>query len=411
MTGNKQEHRYPKSLIPGKRSIAPFLGLLAILTAGTVLNGGMFLSPYNQLNVLGRNAIIALPAVGMTLVILTGGIDLSVGSFVSLGSVLTAMLLMGRGWNRASIFMTAVAALIGGAALFSVVRNAGRRKSKRRTGSAAGAAVLGAAGLFLLLSLPVANGFSAAAVLICVPLAGLAMGALSGFFIAKRKIQPFVVTLAMMSAVLGLSKTVAGSGGRIHPVYYESADGLSAAAPAAFAWLNSRISVFGTDIVPVTALFFLLAVLAVHLLLTRYRFGRYIYAIGGNEEAARLSGVAVGRIKITVYAFSGWISALAGVLYCSAYAQGKPDAGATWELDAIAAVVIGGTSLSGGKGSVRGTLVGVLILGYLGNILNLQEVPGEVQDILKGVIILAAVLLQQGGLLRFLRNRRREKGE
>ena len=138
-------------------------------------------------------------------------------------------------------------------------------------------------------------------------------------------------------------------------------------------------------------------------MLTRLRFGRYIYAIGGNEETSRLSGIAVDRVKIVTYALSGGLAALAGVLYCSAYTQGKADAGITWELDAIAAVVIGGTSLMGGRGSVIGTMVGVLILGYLGNILNLQEVSSEVQDILKGVIIVGAVLLQEGTVMRWFR--------
>jgi len=401
-------------LTAGRINAAPFLGLLAIFAAGAALNGNMFLSLYNQLNVLGRNSIIALPAVGMTLVILTGGIDLSVGSMVSLGSVITAMLLMERGWSRSGFLMLPFLALITGSAVFGLTR---RITSANHLGKLhlplsflTGAAAAAAAGLIMVPL--IRSGFSVPAVLLCVPLAGLGLGAFSGFFIAKKNIQPFVVTLAMMSAVLGLSKTVAGSGGRIHPIYYDAAGTAGAVAPAGFAWLNSKIAFFGTELVPVTALFFLAAVIAVHLLLTRFRFGRYVYAIGGNEEAARLSGVKVDRIKIAVYAFSGWISALAGVLYCSAYAQGKPDAGANWELDAIAAVVIGGTSLSGGKGSVRSTLIGVLILGYLGNILNLQEVPGEVQDILKGVIILIAVLLQKGGIVQSVKKYiHRRKGE
>lgn len=406
MNDNTSAPPLRRTLQAGPVKLAPFLGLLAIFAAGAVLNGTMFLSLYNQVNVLGRNAIIALPAVGMTLVILTGGIDLSVGSMVSLGSVLTAMLLMGRGWTGASMFMVPLLVIMAGYAAYRSVRrpvSTPSLQNRKRLPAISAAAAAAAAAVLLLLPLT-KNGFSTLAVLLCVPVAGLALGAFSGYCIAKQKIQPFVVTLALMSAVLGLSKTIAGAGGRIHAVYYESAGTGNAVAPGQFAWLNGRISLFGADLIPVTALFFLASVVAVHILLTRFRFGRYVYAIGGNEDAARLSGVHVNRIKIAVYAFSGWISALAGVLYCSAYAQGKPDAGATWELDAIAAVVIGGTSLSGGKGSVKGTLIGVLILGYLSNMLNLQEVPGEVQDILKGVIILSAVLLQQGGLLRWVRN-------
>ena len=141
-----------------------------------------------------------------------------------------------------------------------------------------------------------------------------------------------------------------------------------------------------------------MAAIVVHIILTRLRIGRHIYAVGGNEETARLSGIKTDHVKILVYGISGFLSALAGVLYCSAYTQGKSDAGLTWELDAIAAVVIGGTSLMGGKGSVIGTVVGVLIIGYLSNILNLMEVPSEIQDVMKGVIIVGAVLLQEGSL-------------
>ena len=125
-------------------------------------------------------------------------------------------------------------------------------------------------------------------------------------------------------------------------------------------------------------------------------FGRYVYAIGGNEQAARLAGIHVDQVKIAVYAFSGFLSALAGVLYTAQYRQGKPDAGTGAELDAIAAVVIGGTNLMGGRGTMLGTLVGVLIFGFLGNILLLRTIDSNTQLVLKGLIILAAVLLQEG---------------
>jgi simple sugar transport system permease protein len=127
-------------------------------------------------------------------------------------------------------------------------------------------------------------------------------------------------------------------------------------------------------------------------------FGRYIYAIGGNEQAARLAGIQVDQLKIAVYAISGMLASTAGVLYTAQYRQGKPDAGAGAELDAIAAVVIGGTNLMGGRGSMVGTLVGVLIFGFLGNILQLRNIDSNTQLVLKGGIILAAVLLQEGQL-------------
>jgi simple sugar transport system permease protein len=230
---------------------------------------------------------------------------------------------------------------------------------------------------------------------------------LNGTIIAKGRIQPFIVTLGMMSGAVGLAKIIAGKGGQIHPIYYDvtgySAEGTIHTAPASFDLLSSKLSILGIDLFPVTTLFFFVAAILTWIVLMRLKVGRHIFAVGGNEETARLSGIITDRIKIFVYAVSGFLSALAGVLYCSAYTQGKSDAGLTWELDAIAAVVIGGTSLMGGRGSVSGTVVGVLIIGYLSNILNLMEVSSEIQDILKGVIIVGAVLVQEGTVMRWMR--------
>ena len=149
-------------------------------------------------------------------------------------------------------------------------------------------------------------------------------------------------------------------------------------------------------ILPIQGVFFLLLVIIFGFVLKYTSFGRYVYAIGGNEQAARVAGIRVDAVKITVYALSGALSALAGILYAVQYRQGKPEAGAGAELDAIAAVVIGGTSLVGGKGSMLGTLVGVLIFGFLGNILVLKNIDSSLQLVLKGLIILGAVLLQEG---------------
>ena len=228
----------------------------------------------------------------------------------------------------------------------------------------------------------------------------------TGVIIAKGRIQAFIVTLGMMSGAVGLAKFIAGKGGQIHPVYYDAAgytaEGTTHTAPVSFDLLSSKISVFGVNFFSATAVFFFIAAIIAWVILMRLRVGRHIYAVGGNEETARLSGIKTDRVKIFVYAVSGFLSALAGVLYCSSYTQGKSDAGLTWELDAIAAVVIGGTSLMGGKGTVSGTVVGVLIIGYLANILNLMEVSSEIQDILKGLIIVGAVLIQEGTVLRWI---------
>ena len=151
-------------------------------------------------------------------------------------------------------------------------------------------------------------------------------------------------------------------------------------------------------VLPVPGLFFLAALALFIGLLRLTTFGRYVYAIGGNEEATRLSGIQVGRVKVAVYAASGMLASLAGVLYVAQYRQGKPDAGAGLELDAIAAVAIGGTSLMGGKGSLAGTFVGVLIFGLVSNILQLNNISSNLQLVLKGAIIILAVLLQEGNL-------------
>ncbi|MFH1943016.1 MAG: ABC transporter permease [bacterium] len=403
----KHDSKYKSFL----RRVGPFMGLIGIFAGGALLNGGTFLNLYNQMNVLGRVSIVALPAIGMTLVIISAGIDLSVGSMVSLSSVVCAMLLMERSWTKATFLtipvFTLFCLLIGFFIVSSIVRRfSAEGRLSRSSGLVAGLVL--AAAVFFLINRQVASGFSTFSVLLIVPVLGAFLGSLNGLIIAKGKIQPFIVTLGMMSAAVGLAKFIAGKGGQIHPIYYETAgytaEGTAHAAPGSFDLLSGKLSLFGLDVLPVTGLFFLAGVLIIHFVLTRLRFGRYVYAIGGNEETARLSGIDVDGVKTLVYGFSGALSALAGVLYCASYTQGKPDAGATWELDAIAAVVIGGTSLMGGKGSVVGTMIGVLILGYLSNILNLQEVPSEVQDILKGAIIVGAVLLQEGTVARWFRS-------
>lgn len=395
-----------KSLI---KKLGPFMGLILIFITGTILNGSTFFNLYNQLNVLGRVSIIALPSVGMTLVILSAGIDLSVGSLVSLSTVVCAMLLMERDWTRASVLSIPIFIII--VFIASYIFFSGVIKRFRKIKSLAYFRIMFAFVLAALVSMwcmkQIQTGFSTFAVLLIVPIFGLFLGFINGSVIAKGKLQPFIATLGMMCAAIGLAKFIAGKGGQIHPIYYEavgySAEGTTQIAPYNFDFLSAKISILGVKIFPVAGFFFIFAVIVIHFILTRLKFGRYVYAIGGNEETARLSGINVDRVKIMVYGISGALSALAGVLYCSAYTQGKPDAGFTWELDAIAAVVIGGTSLMGGKGSVIGTMVGVLILGYLSNILNLQEVPSEVQDILKGVIIISAVLVQEGTLLRWMK--------
>jgi simple sugar transport system permease protein len=393
-----------------RHRLGPFMGLIAIFVAGGILNGETFINLYNQLNVLARVSIIALPAIGMTMVIISAGIDLSVGSIVSLASVVCAMLLMERDWTRATTVSIPIFAIFSFIISYFLLFQFINRRTKNGALSHAIGLVFGiAAGVlaFIFGYRQIQTGFSTISVLLLVPVIGLCLGALNGVIIAKAKIQPFIVTLGMMSAAVGLAKFIAGKGGQIHAVYYAAVDytaaGTAHIAPQDFDVLSDKIQVFGVKVIPVAGIFFLVSALVVYLVMTRLKFGRYVYAIGGNEETARLSGIAVDKVKTLVYSISGGLSALAGILYVATYTQGKSDAGLTWELDAIAAVVIGGTSLMGGKGSVMGTVIGILIIGYLSNILNLQEVPSEVQDILKGVIIVGAVLLQEGIVIRVFR--------
>jgi simple sugar transport system permease protein len=357
----------------------------------------IFLSAGNQSDVLRQVSINGIVAVGMTLVILTGGIDLSVGSLLSLGTMYAAMLFTLKGWTSASAtaipLLAIVCVMVGSYLVPLASRNWARDKLRASAKSPPSIRIAGlAVGLVLAVALgswtisQLGPKFGVAAALITVPAAGLAVGSVTGLIIAKGKLQPFIVTLAMMVAVTGASRLMAGPTAAIYPIY--SGDNAPAEVDAL------RGDLFG--ILPIQGMFFLLLVIIFGLLLKYTSFGRYVYAIGGNEQAARVAGIRVDDVKVTVYALSGALSALAGILYAVQYRQGKPEAGAGAELDAIAAVVIGGTSLVGGKGSMLGTLVGVLIFGFLGNILVLKNIDSNLQLVLKGLIILGAVFLQEG---------------
>ena len=369
--------------------------LLGVLSSPVNSRGvNIFLSPGNLSNVLRQVSNNGMVAVGMTLVILTGGIDLSVGSILALGSVLCAMLLTMEGWTTAAvvsipIFTLVLFGLVAWAVAAIGAANAGSTdapaaRSWRLRGLGIGAVVAAIGALWASSMVP--GKFGVAGVLAVVPTVGLVLGALSGAIIAKGRLQPFIVTLAMMVGVLGVARLVTGQDQSVVPVYAGTNATQNIELLRTLLW----------GVLPIPGLFFLAACGVFAALLGTTTFGRYVYAIGGNEQATRLSGVAVDRVKIAVYALSGMLASLAGVLYTAQYLQGKPDAGEGIELDAIAAVVIGGTSLMGGKGSLGGTLVGVLIFGFLSNILQLNNIDSNTQLVLKGAIILAAVLLQEG---------------
>lgn len=235
-------------------------------------------------------------------------------------------------------------------------------------------------------SLLVFDGYGVLPAVLLVLFIGLCFGAVQGTLTTFLGVQAFIVTLAGMQVARGLARI--WSDGQVIAISYGSGEGT---VPDSFELLDSR-TFNGT--VPIPAIIFIV-VGVVALLVVRYTvFARHVYAIGGNERAARLSGIPVARIKVTVFAVAGLLAALAGIIHAGQYNQGSPNDGIEYELDAIAAVVIGGTSLMGGVGSVAGTLAGALLLGILNNILLLKNIDADVQLLIKGVIIVAAAGIQ-----------------
>lgn len=311
------------------------LSALALVFAlGMVFNpAGTFYRWTTHRDMLRQVSVYGILACGMTLVIVTGGIDLAVGSVLGLVSVLFSLLSIHWGWPAWQVIPVVLAA-------------------------------------------------------------GLACGALSGGVIARYKVQPFIATLAMMVFARGLAKWI--SGGQKISGAVASSEGVYnyIDLPSVFAFLDHKI--WGENIAVVTLIFFG-CVASCWVLLAKLRFGRYLYATGGNEEAARLSGVPTSGMKIMAYALCGLFSAVAGICQAVQEQQGDPEAGTGYELSAIAIVVIGGTSLAGGRGSVAFTLLGALTIGYLEKILSVNAVGEPFRLMLTGVIIVAAVLLQRRG--------------
>ncbi|UDL87095.1 ABC transporter permease [Mesorhizobium sp. PAMC28654] len=393
-----------------------YWGLIAIFLIGVLgspissKGNNIFLSYGNLLDVLRQVSTTGLIATGMTAVIITGGIDLSVGSLMAICSVVCAMLLTVPGVTPAVVLGVPTVAVTALCLGFVVTRFIFLNLAKSRADAARDVKLDGVRGLVtpaiagvilcclvLWFLLPqIDTKFGVLGVLLVAPCVGLLFGAINGFIIVAGRLQPFIVTLAMMVTALGIARLTAGQNNAVLPVYTGSN------ATADFEMLRSLV--FG--VIPMPGLFFLGAILIYGAVLRFTPFGRYVYAIGGNEEAARLSGIAAGRVKIVTYAVSGLLAGIAAVLYVAQYRQGKPDAGAGLELDAIAAVVIGGTSLMGGRGSLTGTFCGVLIFGLLSNILQLHNINSNLQLVLKGMIIIGTVLVQErnaGDLLAYLR--------
>ncbi len=305
--------------------------LVFVILIGAIFNAeGAFFRWDTHRDMLRHISVFAILACGMTLVIITAGIDLSVGSVLGFSAVLFALLSLQMAWPA-------------------------------------------------WLAIPV-----------CLA-AGFLCGLTSGSLVARFRIQPFIATLAMMVFARGLAKWV--SGGKKISTAVLQPDGTYkyTEVPPIFEALNAKI--FGQNIA-VVSFIFLACVFVCWIILAKLRWGRYLYAVGGNEEAARLSGVPVARTKLFAYGISGLFAAVAGIAQAVQELQGDPEAGATYELTAIAIVVIGGTSLMGGRGSIGLTFIGAMTIGYLEKILSINAVGEASRLMLTGAIIVGAVLFQ-----------------
>ncbi len=270
----------------------------------------------NITNVFTQVSTNAIIAVGMTFVILTGGIDLSVGSTVAISGAFAASIIK----STNNVFLAIIVAGI----------------------------------------------------------VGIVIGLINGLLISKGKLQAFIATLATMTIFRGAT------------LVFTNGTPISKLSESFVNIGNGKLGFIPIPVV-ITVIVFIIAVYV----LTQTRFGRYLYALGGNEDSARLSGINTNKIKTLVYVISGFASSIAGVIIASRIGSASPNAGTGFELDAIAAVVIGGTSLAGGEGRITGTLIGALIIGVLNNGLNLMNVSPFYQSIVKGLVILIAVLLDK----------------
>jgi ribose/xylose/arabinose/galactoside ABC-type transport system permease subunit len=302
---------------------AVLVAIVAIcMTIVNMAAHGEFLNPRNLVTVLQQISYNCILGTGQTFVIITAGIDLSIGSLVALSGVVMAQ-----------------------------VAN----------------------------HLP----FDGVGLVLITLLAGLAVGAAAGWInalpVVKLNLPPFITTFAMLEVTLGLSYIFSGG----QPVSVNN---------AIFSSIGTG-AVFG---LPVPVIWMVVVVAIASVLLTRTRFGRYVFALGGNEEAARLAGIATARVKTIVYMISGMCASIVGFLYMARFSSGSPDTGTHDELlEAIAAVVVGGTSLMGGQGSILGTFFGALLIGLLYNAMNLIHVDSYLQKVVLGVVILLAVVLDE----------------
>ena len=330
----------PGTIVGSKKRLPPEVSILAVLIGialvfeilGWIFVGDSFLANRQRLSIIILQvSVIGIIAVGVTQVIITGGVDLSSGSIVGL----TAMV----------------------AASFAQTSTNARAVYPSLTDISSIWAILAGLGV------------------------GLIAGWLNGVIIAKTKIPPFIATLGMMVSARGLAKWYTLG----QPVALLNEN---------FTWYGRSFNILGFPL-PLPVIIFLVVAVIFHVALTYTRYGKFTYAIGANPQAARVSGIDIGNHLIKVYAVAGVLSGLAGVVTAARAASGQPGMGVAYELDAIAAAVIGGTSLSGGVGRITGTVIGTIILGVMTSGFTFLKVGAYYQEIVKGIIIVAAVIIDQ----------------
>ena len=318
-------------MIKNKKNVGSILGeygafiALALLVVVLSVIEPSFRAPSNLMNLLRQASFNGLIAFGMTLVILSDGIDLSVGSVFALSAIICAELLV--------------------------------------------------------------SGMPAVLAVLIALVVGTALGAISGLLVTKGRLQPFIATLITMTAYRGVAKIITAG----KPLS-QLASSSSSREFFFKAMGKGSVLIAETIKIPIPAIILVLAFLIVYFVLNKTTFGRRIYATGSNAKCANLVGVNTARIKIACYSISGFLSALAGLLMISRLDSAQPTLGSGYELDAIAAVALGGTSMSGGRGKITGTVAGVLIIAVLNNGLNIMDVSSYYQEVIKALVILVAVL-------------------
>jgi ribose transport system permease protein len=364
-------------------TFGPLAALIVLVIVTTAIehstrDNPVFLSVENWLNILKHNAFVGIVAIGMTIVIIAGGIDLSVGSLVAMAGGL-GMWLMNIAINAGKYLAENEAAVRRHADDLAMGIDLPLDLPHSAT-------QIWLAMMFQSIGLASSEGWGTAIAIVAALLIATLSGWIAGFIIAKGRVAPFIITLGLLAFYRSAILTAANNS----EIRSASADVFPVIGTQGF-------DVFGYTITWPVVTFFAVAIIAAYLL-NKTRFGRYVVAIGSNERAAVYSAINVDRVKIWTYALMGACCGVAAVLSSSRYTAVSPAAsGLFFELDAIAAVVIGGTRLSGGAGRITGTIVGVLMLGVINNMLGILDVNDSVQGMVKGSIIIAAALLQQVG--------------